>query len=87
MADFGGDKSGAEAAFTPRRARRAWRAGNSLVVSLDFRDVRRLKVEPGDYVSLQVTAVQLVRRPTGLEACVERALQATAGALALIGQD
>jgi len=75
------------AVLTGRRARRAWRVGNSLVISLDFRDVRRLKLEPGDFVWVQVTAVQLVRRPVGLEMSIERALAATASALARIGRD
>jgi hypothetical protein len=44
------DNTSPAALFTGRRARRAWRIGNSLVISLDFRDVRRLKLEPGDFV-------------------------------------
>jgi hypothetical protein len=59
--------------------------GNSLVISLDFRDVRRLKLAPGDLVWVQVTAVQLVRRPVGLELSIERALMATATALERLG--
>jgi hypothetical protein len=75
------------AVLTGRRARRTWRIGNSLVISLDFRDVRRLKLEPGDFVWVQITAVQLVPRPVGLEMSIERALAATASALARIGRD
>jgi hypothetical protein len=80
------DNTSPAALFTGRRARRAWRIGNSLVISLDFRDVRRLKLEPGDFVWVQVTAVQLVRRPVGLEISIERALAATVSAVARIGR-
>lgn len=71
-----GERDSAPAATrTGRRARRVWRVGNSLVVSLDFRDVKRLRLEPGDFVWIEVTAVQLVRRPVALEDSIERALK------------
>ncbi len=72
------------ASYTARRARKVWRAGNSLVLSLDFRDARRLRLEPGDFVWVQVTAVRLVRRPVALEDCIERALVQVGAALMLL---
>jgi hypothetical protein len=48
--------------------------GNSLVLSLDFRDAKRLRLEPSDFVWIEVTAVQLVRRPVALENSIERML-------------
>jgi hypothetical protein len=45
------------------------------VLSLNFRDVKRLRLEPGDFVWVEVTAVQLVRRPVALEDSIERMLK------------
>jgi hypothetical protein len=45
------------------------------VLSLNFRDVKRLRLEPGDLVWVEVTAVQLVRRPVALEDSIERMLK------------
>ena len=66
---------------TGRRARRVWRVGNSLVLSLDLRDVKRLHLEPGDFVWIEVTAVELVRRPVALEDSIERVLNLVGPAL------
>jgi hypothetical protein len=54
------------------------------VLSLDFRDVKRLRLEAGDFVWIEVTAVQLVRRAIALEDSIERMLNLVGPALSVL---
>jgi antitoxin component of MazEF toxin-antitoxin module len=64
------------------RPRRIWKCGNSLVITIEHRVARQLKLAPGDLVAASFTPVEAAMRPTDqFQQALDRCIAATRDAL------